>query len=57
MNSFYPMILGLMDQINDLNDKLNAFAGEHLDNVWTGVLILGVLLIITFWGIGVLNKK
>ena len=54
---FYPLTLGIMDQLNDWNDKLNGFASDHMDNVWVGVAIMGVLIFVAFWGIKELNKK
>ena len=57
MNNFYPMILGIIDQLNDWNDKLNSFASEHMDNVAIGTAIFFGILLVMFWGIGSLNKK
>ena len=57
MNNYYPMMLGIMDLINDWNEKLNAFADKHLNNVGIGTLILGAVLVITILGINSLNKK
>lgn len=57
MYKYYPMILGIMDKIEEWNDKLNAFAAEHMDNVLVGTLILGLLILVAFYGIGALNKK
>ena len=57
MNNYYPMILGIGDKINDLNEKLNGFAAEHLDNVWAGVAVLAVIVLVAFWGINTLNKR
>ena len=54
---YYPLILGIMDKLNDWNDKLNEFAAEHMDNVGVGVAILGVILLVSMWGINTLNKK
>lgn len=53
----YSLILGIMDTLSDWNDKLNDFTGSHMDNVFVGTLIIGVILAVGFWGIGVLNKK
>lgn len=55
--NFYPYILGIMDTLNEWNEKLNDFAANHMDNVGTGTLILGAIFIISFWGIKELNKK
>lgn len=57
MYKYYPMILGIMDKIEEWNDKLNAFAAEHMDNVLVGTLMLGLLILVAFYGIGALNKK
>ena len=57
MIDMYPMVLGVMEKINEWNDKLNGFASEHLDNVWSGVAILAVIILVAFWAISALNKK
>ena len=57
MYNIYPMILGIVDQLNDWNDKLNSFASEHMDNVAVGTVIFCAILLVMFWGIGSLNKK
>ena len=57
MQNFYPLILGIMDTLNDWNDKLNALAADKLDNVWVGTLILGILIVVAFFGVQTLNKK
>jgi len=57
MYNIYPMILGIVDQLNDWNDKLNSFASEHMDNVAVGTVIFFAILLVMFWGIGSLNKK
>ena len=54
--SNYFQILGVIDKLNEWNDKLNEFASGHLDNVWVGTAILGVLLIVAVWGVRTLNK-
>ena len=57
MYNIYPMILGIVDQLNDWNDKLNSFASEHMDNVAVGTVVFFAILLVMFWGIGSLNKK
>lgn len=57
MYDIYPMILGIIDQLNDWNEKLNSLASEHMDNVVVGTVIFFGILLIMFWGIGSLNKK
>ena len=57
MNNAFPMILGIIDTINKLNDKLNAFAEKYLGNVLSGTVILGVILFVAVWGVNTFNKK
>ena len=57
MNDLFPMILGIIDQLNEWNEKLNSFASEHMDNVIVGTVIFFGILLVMFWGIGSLNKK
>ncbi len=51
------LLLNLVDKIEEWNEKLNAFASEHMDNVLIGSLIVGVLIFVAFAGINSLNKK
>ena len=53
----YIYILGFMDTINDLNDRLNSFLQKYTDNVGFGTAILLGLLAFSFWAIGYFNKK
>ena len=53
----YSLILGIVDKIEEWNEKLNAFAGEHMDNVLIGSLVVGVLIFVAFSGVNALNKK
>ena len=55
--NYYPYILGIVDKLNDWNEKLNAFAAEHMDNVGVGTAIAGIILVMSIWGINTLNKK
>lgn len=57
MIKYYPLILGIVDKLNDWNEKLNEFAANHLDNVFVGTIILGVIFAVTVLGINELNKK
>ena len=54
---YYPVLLGIVDQLNDWNDKLNKFADEHMGNVGVGTLIFFALLGVAFFGVAELNKK
>ena len=53
---YYPMILGITEKLNDLNEKINEMLGSKLDNVFIGTLVLGAILVVAFWGISELNK-
>lgn len=57
MYKYYPQILGIVDTLNDLNEKLDRWAGKHMDNVGVGTALLGVILLVSFWAIGALNKR
>lgn len=57
MSQYYPYILGIMDTINDWNEKLNNFSSQHMDNVWVGAACMGVILLVAFWGVNTLNKR
>ena len=52
-----PLILGIVDKLNDWNDKLNAFFAGFGDNVFIGTLIFGGILVVAFWGINMFNRK
>lgn len=53
----YLLILGIIDTLNEWNEKLNKFSAEHLDNVGVGTIIVVVLVAIAILGIQSLNKK
>lgn len=57
MNNFFPYILGITETLNDWNEKLNNLVGGHMDNVWVGALIVGIVFVVSAWGINTLNKK
>jgi hypothetical protein len=57
MFKYYPLILGIMDTIDDWNEKLNSFAASHMDNVWFGAAAVGVIFLVGCWGVNTLNKK
>ena len=54
---YLPMILSIMDKLNELNDKINDLIGNKIDNVFVGAAILGVIILVAFWGINTLNKN
>lgn len=55
MNSLY--VLSIVDTLNEWTEKLNAFTASHMDNVWTGAAIFGIILFVAIWGVRTLNKK
>ena len=57
MISYYPYILGIIDTLNDWNEKLNGFAATHLDNAGIGTAVVIGIFIISAWVISALNKK
>ena len=57
MYRYYPLMLGIIDTLNDWNDKMNKWADEHMGNVGFGTIIFFALLLVAFFGIGELNKK
>ncbi|MBQ9018757.1 MAG: hypothetical protein IJ097_00405 [Bacilli bacterium] len=56
MNNYFFNILGFMDTINELNEKLSSFTSKNMDNVFVGTIVFGIILVVAFWGIRTLNK-
>ncbi len=57
MIKYYPYILGIVDQLNDWNDKLNKLADKYMGNVGIGTVLFFALLLFAFFGISTFNKK
>jgi len=57
MYTHMMQVLGIIDKLNDWNEKLNGFASEHLDNVWVGALAVGIIFVVGCWGVNALNKR
>lgn len=57
MYRYYPMILGILDTLTDWNEKLNKWAGSHMDNVGVGTALIIGIMVVAVWGINELNKK
>jgi len=57
MNNIFPYILGITETLNEWNEKLNGIIGVRFDNVWFGALIVGIVFVVSAWGINTLNKK
>lgn len=53
----YTYILGITETLNEWNEKLNGLLDGKLDNVWVGALIVGLVFVVSAWGISTLNKK
>lgn len=56
MSSSLIQILGIIDKLNEWNEQLNGFASEHLDSVWVGAVLMGILILAAVWGVQTLNK-
>ena len=57
MYIYYPLILDIVDQLNEWNEKLNSWSDKNMGNLGFGTLIFFGLLFVAFFGIGRLNKK
>lgn len=57
MYKYLPQMLGIIDKLNDLNEKLDKFASKYLDNVGVGTIIFGALIAVAVFGIRELNKN
>lgn len=57
MNNYYPQIIGIVDKLNELNEKVNSYLDGKIDNAFAGTLIIGFIIAISFWGIRELTKK
>ena len=56
MMKYYPLMLGIVDQLNEWNDKLNKIADKYMGNVGFGTFIFFALILVAFYGIAALNK-
>ena len=55
--NYYPYILGIMDTINDWNEKIKAFATGNSNNVvFATVFVIGIFAV-AGWAINFFNKK
>ena len=57
MISNYSFILGIIDKLNEWNDKLNGIASKYMDNVVAGTIIGFVIIVVAFLAVEELNKK
>ena len=57
MYKYYPLMIGIVDQLNKWNEDINKWADEHMGNVGFGVIVFFGLLGIAFFGVERLNRK
>ena len=57
MNNMFPYVLGITETLNEWNEKLSKLIGGNMDNAFMGALVVGVVFVVSAWGISVLNKK
>ncbi len=57
MMKYYPLMLGIVDTLNDWNDKLNKIADKYMGNVGFGTLVFFILIGVAFYAVGTFNKK
>lgn len=57
MNNFYPYILSITSTLNEWNEKFNNLISKYGDSAWIGALVVGLVFLISAWGINTLNKK
>ena len=53
----YPYILGIMDTLNEWNDKFNDFSAAHLDSPVVATVVVIAVFAISAWAIKELNRK
>lgn len=54
---YYPYILGIVDQLNEWNEKLGKWTEGHTDNAIFGTVVVVGVFAISAWVIKELNKK
>ena len=52
----YASILGIVDTLNEWNEKLRNFTTGKTDNVFIGTLIIGVVFVVSAWAISYFGK-
>ncbi len=57
MVKYYPLMLNIIDTLNEWNEKLNKIADKYMGNVGFGTLIFFALLGVAFFGVSSLNKR
>ena len=50
-------VLGLVDKINQLNDKINELLGDKFGNISFRVIVLVILVVIIVFSINEFNKN
>lgn len=57
MYKYYFYMLGIVDKLNEWNDKLDKLASKYMDNVVSGTVIGGIIIVVSFWAVAELTKK
>lgn len=57
MERNFLLILGIVDRLNEWNDKLNQFTSKYFDNVGAGIFIFLGLVAFGFLAINMFSKK
>jgi len=56
MIKFYPYILGIIDTLNEWNEKLKNFTTGKTNNVALATAIIGIIFVVSAWAISYFNK-
>ena len=52
----YANIIGIVDTLNEWNEKLRNFTTGKTDNVFVGTLIIGGVFVVSAWAISYFGK-
>ena len=52
----YANIIGIVDTLNEWNEKLRNFTTGKTDNVFVGTLIIGGIFVVSAWAISYFGK-
>ena len=55
--NYYPYILGIIDTLNDWNEKIKAFATGNSNNVLFATAFVMGIFVVAAWAINFFNKK
>ncbi len=54
---YFPYILGIIDTLNDWDEKLKAWTTGNSNNVAFATILLGGVFVVSAWAISFFNKK